>query len=141
MTGASADAKAIDRLCSLGCEMLSFPNAERPPIRELLAELGSRGMTNVLIEGGGTVLGAFFEAGMIDEVDVFIAPLIEGGDHARTAVRGVGCTLMEQATRLHNIQRTISSPDVRIQGETDTGWREEVRKILRGTPDGDAKPA
>ncbi|WP_240907269.1 bifunctional diaminohydroxyphosphoribosylaminopyrimidine deaminase/5-amino-6-(5-phosphoribosylamino)uracil reductase RibD [Paludisphaera rhizosphaerae] len=141
VTGASADVEAIDRLRGLGCEVLSFPNVERPPVGELLAELGSRGMTNVLVEGGGTVMGAFFEAGAVDEVDVFIAPLIEGGDHPRTAVRGVGRTLMEQAMRLNNVRRTITTPDVRIQGETHAVWRDEVQRILGSPPEGEAKPA
>ena len=56
----------------------------------LLEELGRRGMTNVLVEGGGQVLGSFLDEGQVDAVDVFIAPILEGGDHARTAVRGKG---------------------------------------------------
>ena len=35
-------------------------------------------MTNVLVEGGGRVLGAFLDAGQVDAVEVFLAPIIEG---------------------------------------------------------------
>ena len=45
-------------------------------------------MTNVLVEGGGRVLGSFLDEGQVDAVDVFIAPIIEGGDHAEHAGRG-----------------------------------------------------
>jgi diaminohydroxyphosphoribosylaminopyrimidine deaminase/5-amino-6-(5-phosphoribosylamino)uracil reductase len=48
-------------------------------IPELLVELGRRGMTNVLVEGGAGVHGAFIEAGEVDEVHVFVAPLLLGG--------------------------------------------------------------
>ena len=53
-------------------------------------------MTNVLVEGGGRVLGSFLDAGHVDAVEVFVAPILEGGDHARTAVRGRGRTLDER---------------------------------------------
>ena len=47
---------------------------------EVLAELGANhGVTNVLVEGGGQVLGAFFEAGLVDEVCFYVAPRICGG--------------------------------------------------------------
>ena len=45
-------------------------------------------MTNVLVEGGGRVLGSFLDEGHVDAVEVFVAPILEGGDHARTAIRG-----------------------------------------------------
>ena len=57
-------------------------------------------MTNVLVEGGGQVLGSFLDEGQVDAVEVFIAPILEGGDHARTAVRGRGVSLMRDAARL-----------------------------------------
>ena len=47
-------------------------------------------MTNVLVEGGGRMLGSFLDAGQVDEVDVFIAPILEGGDHPRTRRSGAG---------------------------------------------------
>jgi riboflavin biosynthesis pyrimidine reductase len=40
----------------------------------LLDEMGRRGVTNLLVEGGPTVLSAFFTAGLVDEVQVFAAP-------------------------------------------------------------------
>ena len=45
----------------------------------LLDELGRRQMTNVLVEGGGQLLGSLLDAGQIDEVHAFIAPKLIGG--------------------------------------------------------------
>ena len=52
---------------------------QRRGIGELLDELGRRRFTNVLVEGGGEVLGGFLDAGEIDEVHVFVAPRLAGG--------------------------------------------------------------
>ena len=66
-------------------------------------------MTNVLVEGGGHVLGSFLDAGQVDAVDVFIAPILEGGDHARTAARGRARALMSEALRLRASRSTGST--------------------------------
>ena len=47
-------------------------------------------MTNVLVEGGSQILGAFFDARLIDEVHTFIAPKLVGGASALTPLAGYG---------------------------------------------------
>ncbi len=78
----------IDALRDRGCDVLTFPGTRAVPILPLLEELGRRGLTNLLVEGGGAVLGAFLDAGQVDAVDVYIAPIVEGGTHAFTPARG-----------------------------------------------------
>ena len=57
-------------------------------LESLLDELGKRRMTNVLVEGGGRLLGSLFDARLVDEVHVFIAPKLVGGEvAARSACR------------------------------------------------------
>jgi diaminohydroxyphosphoribosylaminopyrimidine deaminase / 5-amino-6-(5-phosphoribosylamino)uracil reductase len=56
---------------------------------ELLAELGRRQMTNILVEGGAKVFGSLLDAGAIDEVHAFIATRLLGGS-APTAIAGQG---------------------------------------------------
>ncbi len=80
-----ATAPRRKQLERLGCEVVAFPGSGLVPIVPLLDELGRRGLTNVLVEGGGQTAGSFLDAGQVDAVDVFIAPSLEGGDHARTA--------------------------------------------------------
>jgi len=61
-------------------EILALPSSDNGvSIDLLLAELGRRRMTNVLVEGGAGLLGAFHDAGAIDEAWVFIAPKLIGG--------------------------------------------------------------
>jgi riboflavin biosynthesis pyrimidine reductase len=57
--------------------------AER--LEELLAELGRRRVTNLVVEGGAGVLRTLFEAGAADEIQAFIAPRVFGGDPATAA--------------------------------------------------------
>ena len=56
---------------------------------ELLLYLGTRGITNLLVEGGGKLLGLLNDLGEIDEVHSFIAPTLLGGYDAVTPVKGM----------------------------------------------------
>ena len=62
----------------------------RPDVAQLLEELGRRRWTNLLLEGGAAVLGAFFDCGAVDEAHVFVAPKLIGGAAAKSPVAGVG---------------------------------------------------
>jgi diaminohydroxyphosphoribosylaminopyrimidine deaminase / 5-amino-6-(5-phosphoribosylamino)uracil reductase len=112
-----------DQLVALGCDVIALAGHGQVPIAPLLAELGRRGMTNVLVEGGGQVLGSFMALGQVDELDVFIAPTIEGGDHARTAVRGPGKNLMRDAVRLRDVVITEVGGDAHVRGWIHQPWR------------------
>jgi diaminohydroxyphosphoribosylaminopyrimidine deaminase/5-amino-6-(5-phosphoribosylamino)uracil reductase len=116
-------------LVELGCEVVGFSGQGRVPVTPLLEELGRRGMTNVLLEGGGSVLGSFLDEGQVDSLDVFIAPLLEGGDRARTPARGRGCALMSEAGRLRDVEMTqVGGPggDVRVRGWLRQAWRAQA---------------
>lgn len=63
-------------------------------------------------------LGAFLDAGVIDEVHVFIAPLLAGGAEARTAIGGKGVEKIAEALRLAEIRIEIVDGDVLVRG-----WR------------------
>jgi diaminohydroxyphosphoribosylaminopyrimidine deaminase/5-amino-6-(5-phosphoribosylamino)uracil reductase len=91
-------------------------NSRGERLLALLDELGRRRMTNVLVEGGGDVLGSFLDAGQIDEVHVFIAPKLVGGNDAPVAVRGTGLDLLANALPLANPQIERSGTDVYVHG-------------------------
>ena len=88
-------------LISAGAETLELPAREgNVEIRELLKALGKRQITSVLVEGGGTLLGSFFDYKLVDKVYTFIAPLIIGGKDATTPVQGKGVDTIDKALRL-----------------------------------------
>ena len=88
------------RLENTGCEVFVC-DGDTPAVRldALLAELGRRRLTNVLVEGGGQLLGSLLDAREIDEVHVFVAPKLLGGAAAFTAIGGVGIAAVSQAVR------------------------------------------
>jgi diaminohydroxyphosphoribosylaminopyrimidine deaminase / 5-amino-6-(5-phosphoribosylamino)uracil reductase len=74
-----------------GCEVLELPAIDgKPSVPALLEELGRRRMTNVLVEGGAAALGSFHDAGLIDELHVYVAPKVIGGKDALAPVGGLG---------------------------------------------------
>lgn len=52
----------------------------RPAVEAVLAELGARGVTRLLVEGGGRVAAAFINAGAIDAIEWFRAPMLLGAE-------------------------------------------------------------
>jgi len=82
----------------------------------VLAELGRRGMTNVLIEGGAAVLGAFADLDLIDEVQVFIGSKLIGGQAAPGPLSGIGCGPLSQARLLEDVQVEALDGDLFLSG-------------------------
>jgi diaminohydroxyphosphoribosylaminopyrimidine deaminase/5-amino-6-(5-phosphoribosylamino)uracil reductase len=119
-----ADASRRAALTASGCELLAFPGAGRVPLRPLLAELGRRGVTNLLVEGGGCVLGAFLDENQVDAVDVFIAPRVEGGAPGFTPAHGRGQLRMADAWRLVRHEISCIDGDIRIRGTLTHPWRD-----------------
>lgn len=115
--GADAPQDACNRLTSVGVEVLrcaGSSHAER--LASLLDEMGRRGMTNVLVEGGSQLLGTMFDMRAVDEVHVFIAPKLAGGAAARGPVGGEGIERMSAALKLADITIEELDGDVYVHG-------------------------
>ncbi len=82
----------------------------------LMEELARRGMTNLLCEGGGALLGHLFDLDYLDEVYVFVAPKIIGGKSAVIPVGGEGIERMRWAVRLNRLVIDQIADDVLISG-------------------------
>jgi diaminohydroxyphosphoribosylaminopyrimidine deaminase/5-amino-6-(5-phosphoribosylamino)uracil reductase len=88
----------VAALRAAGCEVLILPAIDgRPALAELLTELGRRRWTNLLVEGGGEVLGAFLDANVVDEVHTFLAPKLFGGNDAPGPIAGLGVARLSLA--------------------------------------------
>jgi len=98
----TADAGDDDRarLEAAGVELVELAADElgRVDIDALLDLLGDRGISALLVEGGATVHGSFFDADHVDELFFFVAPTIIGGE-APAAVGGLGADTLELARR------------------------------------------
>jgi diaminohydroxyphosphoribosylaminopyrimidine deaminase/5-amino-6-(5-phosphoribosylamino)uracil reductase len=104
-----------DPLRVRGGEVLELPGLEPPLlVSSLLDELGKRRMTNVLVEGGGTTLGSFLDAGEIDEVHAFVAPILIGSGVTPAAGRGIES--IAQALRLDSWTMEVIEKDILVHG-------------------------
>lgn len=120
---ATTEAMPLTRQVKLkkqGVESLILPAtpAGRVDLDALLDKLGQRQIISLLVEGGGQVLGAFFERGLVNEVWAFVAPLIIGGQEAPGPVGGAGFANLAQACRLQSSTIEPIGCDFLIRGLT-----------------------
>jgi len=100
-----------------GAEVLALPReGEHVDLTALLRELGGRGVLSLLVEGGGVVLGGFFDRGLVDKVHAVIAPMIIGAAEAPGAVAGRGAERMAEALRLREVTVERLGEDVLVTG-------------------------
>jgi diaminohydroxyphosphoribosylaminopyrimidine deaminase/5-amino-6-(5-phosphoribosylamino)uracil reductase len=85
-------------------------------LRSLMTLLGSRDVTSLLIEGGAAVLGAAFDAGVVDKVVAMLAPRIIGGADAPGAVGGTGVSSLSAARLLERVSVERAGPDLVVTG-------------------------
>jgi diaminohydroxyphosphoribosylaminopyrimidine deaminase/5-amino-6-(5-phosphoribosylamino)uracil reductase len=96
------------------------PTAEgRVDLPSLLDELGKRGMLSLLVEGGGQVNASFFNAGLVDKVQAYIAPIVIGGRDAPGPVGGVGVLHLVDAIKLREADTTQFGDEILITGYVD----------------------
>ena len=94
---ARADTDALE---AAGVQVLVATGENEPArVRSALDQLGARGVTSVLLEGGPHLAGAFLDAGEIDEIRLFLAPLLLGGSAARDPLEGKGVERISEAMR------------------------------------------
>ena len=108
------------RLRNAGCKVfLCEGDTHTARLDALLTELGRRRLTNVLVEGGGRLLGSLLDARYVDEVHVFIAPKLLGGTTAATPIAGEGIAAVSQAFRLQLPEVRQVADDIYIQGRAE----------------------
>ncbi len=84
-------------------------------LRQVLRDLGRRGVQQVLIEGGGRTLGEAFDRHLVDRVVFYIAPVLLGGPVPAVGARGANS--IAAGPDLENVTSRITGGDVRIQGD------------------------
>lgn len=118
--GPQAEAAHVAALQAAGCEVWQDPALDPfARLANLWRELGRRRMTNVLVEGGAQVLGNLFDAQLIDEVHVFIAPKLLGGQQAPSPIGGMGLDSMAMAQRIAWAKVEQVDGDVYVQGRIE----------------------
>ena len=100
VVGRAASRLQTDGLVAAGAEVIVATGQNEPArVRSALDQLGSAGVGSILLEGGPKLAGAFLDAGEVDEVRLFIAPVVLGGSNARDPLEGEGVERIAEATR------------------------------------------
>jgi diaminohydroxyphosphoribosylaminopyrimidine deaminase/5-amino-6-(5-phosphoribosylamino)uracil reductase len=92
---ARADTDALE---AAGAQVLVATGENEPArVRSALDQLGALGVASMLLEGGPHLAGAFLDADEIDEIRLFLAPLLLGGSSARDPLEGQGVERISEA--------------------------------------------
>lgn len=106
------------KLVAQGCDVIVLRANDngQVDIVALVDHLGKNGVQSVLLEGGPGIHGAFQDAGLIDEVWAFIAPLIIGGNGALSSFNGNGVSTLNDALQLDDVYLEQLGRDILLRG-------------------------
>ncbi|HEV2212429.1 MAG TPA: bifunctional diaminohydroxyphosphoribosylaminopyrimidine deaminase/5-amino-6-(5-phosphoribosylamino)uracil reductase RibD, partial [Gammaproteobacteria bacterium] len=108
------DPKRHTSLLSAGARLLNLPAARGAlDLTALLAKLAERECNEVLVEAGPRLNGALLQAGLIDEIIVYLAPHILG-DGARGLFQLPALSAMHQRRELELVELRMIGNDVRL---------------------------
>lgn len=106
----------VDQLQALGVRLLNLPSVDGPGVdlKKLMQVLGEMEVDSLLLEGGGTLNESALRAGIVNEIQVYVAPKIFGG-RAKSPVEGQGVNLPEEAYRFQIVGMDPVGEDIRLR--------------------------
>ncbi|MCL2418918.1 MAG: bifunctional diaminohydroxyphosphoribosylaminopyrimidine deaminase/5-amino-6-(5-phosphoribosylamino)uracil reductase RibD [Conexibacteraceae bacterium] len=111
----AAPRATTDALETRGVDVIIATGENEPArVRSALDQLGAAAVTSMLLEGGPKLAGVFFDAGEIDEIRLFIAPLVLGGRGARDPLEGEGAETISEAVRSLTLDCERVDPDLLV---------------------------
>jgi diaminohydroxyphosphoribosylaminopyrimidine deaminase / 5-amino-6-(5-phosphoribosylamino)uracil reductase len=84
-------------------------------LRDALKKLARLGISNIIVEGGGTLIGSLFDERLVDKILFFISPKIIGGKDAVSSVMGKGVKRADQAIKLGQVKIRRFAEDLLIE--------------------------
>jgi len=85
-------------------------------LRDAMKKLAQLQISNILVEGGGTLIGSLFDEGLVDKVLFFISPKIIGGKEAISSVMGRGVARIDKALKLKDVRLKRIGQDLLVEG-------------------------
>jgi diaminohydroxyphosphoribosylaminopyrimidine deaminase / 5-amino-6-(5-phosphoribosylamino)uracil reductase len=117
-TTRAAPSIRVRALQSKGIETITLPSVDgRVSLSALLKELGQRGVTSVLVEGGSEINASLLKAKLVNRVRFYIAPKLLGGGNAKGVVGGESPVRLGQALRLRHMRVRSVGVDLVIEGD------------------------
>ncbi|MBI2472902.1 MAG: bifunctional diaminohydroxyphosphoribosylaminopyrimidine deaminase/5-amino-6-(5-phosphoribosylamino)uracil reductase RibD [Planctomycetes bacterium] len=113
----NAPRNRVEKLEQLGCKIVQTKDMNgRVDLKELFQRLGEMKLTNILVEGGSRVITSVMEDRLADRVMVFVAPIIIGGEGAKSPVLGTGINKMSEAAEISEVSIKRFTDDIVIEG-------------------------
>jgi len=104
----------------LGCQVWTVPaDKTHIDLKALMKKAGEAGIDSILLEGGGTLNYSALKSGIVQDVEMYIAPKIFGGELAKTPVEGQGIAKAADAFELKNPQIEQIGPDILVTWEVE----------------------
>lgn len=92
---------------------------ERVDLRDLMKTLGELKIDSILVEGGAELHASMLEAGLVNKLEVYIAPKIIGGTDSKPIVGGKGVSFVRDAYMFKNPKITMLGEDIKIEYEKE----------------------
>ena len=104
-TTAQASTKNIQTLQEQGVQVFVLPQKSgKVSLKAVLATLGKEGISSVLLEGGSTLNASALHEGLVNQVRLYVAPQLLGGQDAKSLIGGVSPNTLARAWHLVNPQ-------------------------------------
>ncbi|MCD6318849.1 bifunctional diaminohydroxyphosphoribosylaminopyrimidine deaminase/5-amino-6-(5-phosphoribosylamino)uracil reductase RibD [Candidatus Aerophobetes bacterium] len=115
-TTPKANLKKMRILKNEGIKINVVEKEEKVPLKKVLSYLGEFGIMSLLVEGGGEVIGSFFEENLVDKIYLFISPRIIGGKNSLSWVGGKGIDSLDKSPKLKISSLKRIDEDIFIEG-------------------------
>jgi len=105
----------LEALEKQGVEIVYEPSGGRD-LNFVMRKLKERNLQSIFVEGGAQIAGAFLDAGFVDKVSFFVAPMLIGGKDSPAAIGGVGAMRLSNVTRLRDVEIRQHESDIEVTG-------------------------
>jgi diaminohydroxyphosphoribosylaminopyrimidine deaminase/5-amino-6-(5-phosphoribosylamino)uracil reductase len=112
----SGDQRKIKRFEIMGCQILEVAkDGDHLDLDELMRKLGAVGIDSILLEGGGTLNFSALKSGIVNQLQVYLAPKIFGGAAAKSPVEGPGLEDPAEAFQFTDRKIKIFGEDICLE--------------------------
>ncbi|EQK42893.1 riboflavin biosynthesis protein RibD [[Clostridium] bifermentans ATCC 638] len=85
-------------------------------LKEMINKLGELNIDSILIEGGSSLNFSAMNENIVDKIQVYVAPIILGGESSKTPIGGQGVDDIKEAFKLHRLEHKQVGSDILIEG-------------------------
>lgn len=119
----NSDAVKKERLEACGAQIVEVPADPdgHVDLNILMERLGEMKIDSILLEGGGRLAEGALQAGIVDKVQFYIAPMLIGGENAKTPVEGRGISALSKAWHISDWKAETIGNDIKITGYIKEG--------------------